>query len=119
HYGPEFRCALLNEQPMGFYPPDALVHEAQRRGIAVLPPCVLRSGADCSVEDAAVRIGLGYVNGVRGEEIKALAARAPYRSIGDLASRAAASAATLARLAWAGAGNELSDRRRPTWERRV
>ncbi|HET9094925.1 MAG TPA: DNA polymerase III subunit alpha, partial [Solirubrobacteraceae bacterium] len=33
HYGPEFLCALLNEQPMGFYPPDALVHEAQRRGL--------------------------------------------------------------------------------------
>ena len=39
HYGPEFLCALLNEQPMGFYPPDTLVHEAQRRGMAVLPPC--------------------------------------------------------------------------------
>ena len=36
HYGPEFLCALLNEQPMGFYAPDSLVHEAQRRGIAVL-----------------------------------------------------------------------------------
>ena len=32
HYGPEFLCALLNEQPMGFYPPDTLVHEAQRQG---------------------------------------------------------------------------------------
>ena len=42
HYGPEFLCALLNEQPMGFYPPDALVHEAQRRGIEVLPPDVNR-----------------------------------------------------------------------------
>ncbi len=36
HYGPEFLCSLLNEQPMGFYPPDALVHEAQRRGIEVV-----------------------------------------------------------------------------------
>ena len=36
HYGPEFLCSLLNEQPMGFYPPDALVHEAQRRGIELL-----------------------------------------------------------------------------------
>ena len=35
HCGPEFLCALLNEQPMGFYPPDSLVHEAQRRGIRV------------------------------------------------------------------------------------
>src|SRR6478736_2422302 len=28
HYAPEFLCALLNEQPMGFYAPDTLVHEA-------------------------------------------------------------------------------------------
>ena len=36
HYGPEFLCALLNEQPMGFYASDTLVHEAQRRGIPLL-----------------------------------------------------------------------------------
>ena len=35
HRPPEFLCALLNEQPMGFYPPDALVHEAQRRGVRI------------------------------------------------------------------------------------
>src|SRR5206468_7377789 len=50
HYGPEFLCSLLNEQPMGFYPPDALVHEAQRRGIEVLPPDVNESGAECDME---------------------------------------------------------------------
>src|SRR5215218_9166472 len=74
HYGPELLCALLNEQPMGFYPPDALVHEAQRRGIEVLPPCVVRSGAECVVEDGAVRIGLGYVTGVKEAEVRAMAA---------------------------------------------
>src|ERR671925_2104110 len=36
HYGAEFLCALLNEQPMGFYASDSLVHEAEHRGIAVL-----------------------------------------------------------------------------------
>ena len=50
HRGPEFLCALLNEQPMGFYPPDALVHEAQRRGIELRKPDVNRSGVDCAVE---------------------------------------------------------------------
>ena len=50
HYGPEFLCALLNEQPMGFYPPDSLVHEAQRRGIPVLPPSVVHSDVECRVE---------------------------------------------------------------------
>ena len=53
HYGPEFLCSLLNEQPMGFYPPDALVHEAQRREVEVLPPCVLSSGVECRVEAVA------------------------------------------------------------------
>ncbi len=29
HYRAEAICALLNEQPMGFYPPDSLVHDAR------------------------------------------------------------------------------------------
>ena len=36
HYYPaEFLCALLNAQPMGFYPPASLVRDAQRRGVEV------------------------------------------------------------------------------------
>src|SRR5205085_9818519 len=33
HYPGEFLCALLNAQPMGFYPPASLVRDAQRRGV--------------------------------------------------------------------------------------
>ena len=51
NYGPEFLCALLNEQPMGFYAPDSLVHEAQRRGIPVLGLDVNLSGVRCEVEE--------------------------------------------------------------------
>ena len=65
HYEPEFLCSLLNEQPMGFYPPDTLVHEAQRRGIEVLPPCVERSWALCRVE------GSGGAGGARLRERRA------------------------------------------------
>src|SRR5207302_1836262 len=36
HYPAEFLCALLNAQPMGFYPPASLVRDAQRRGVEVL-----------------------------------------------------------------------------------
>ena len=50
HHAPEFLCALLNEQPMGFYPPDALAHEAQRRGVRLAPPDVNRSRVLCHVE---------------------------------------------------------------------
>ena len=49
HYGPEFLCALLNEQPMGFYAPDSLVHEAEHRGIEVLGLDVNASQVQCTV----------------------------------------------------------------------
>jgi error-prone DNA polymerase len=117
HYAPEFLCSLLNEQPMGFYPPDALVHEAQRRGIEVLPPDVNESDAECDMElgDAGhgrVRIGLGYVRGVRASEVSELVdsrrAGGRFRNLSDLASRGGTSAGSLELLAWSGACDSLA-----------
>jgi error-prone DNA polymerase len=150
-YGPEFLCSLLNEQPMGFYPPDSLVHEAQRRGIRVAPPDANRSKALCHVESPrpssaelpvcpsmrdkpatrhdvrgglAVRVGLGYVKGVKKEEMEALVAERErggrYGGIAELASRSGAGLPSLERLAWAGAldgipaGSE-GERRQALW----
>jgi error-prone DNA polymerase len=121
HYGPELLCALLNEQPMGFYPPDALVHEAQRRGLEVLSPDVNVSELDCRVETTGaaagsagnppVRIGLGYVAEVAEVDAQAVIDErrrgGSYRSIADLAGRSGASAAALQRFAWAGACDGL------------
>ncbi|HEX2105125.1 MAG TPA: error-prone DNA polymerase [Solirubrobacteraceae bacterium] len=113
HYGPEFLCSLLDEQPMGFYPPDALVHEAQRRGIEVLEPDVNESEVGCTVTtDGAVRLGLGYILGVRADEVEALVAArradGPFRSLDELASRAGAGRPALERLAWSGACDALA-----------
>ncbi len=123
HYGPEFLCALLDEQPMGFYPPDALVHEAQRRGIRVLAPDVNESEVGCTVTaDGAVRVGLGYVLGVRADEVAALVAArhagGAFGSLEDLASRAGAGRAALEKLAWSGACDALAggDRRVALWQ---
>ena len=55
HYPAEFLCGLLNEQPMGFYPPASLVRDAQRRGVEVRPPDVNLSGAQCSLEACVQR----------------------------------------------------------------
>jgi error-prone DNA polymerase len=120
-YPAEFLCALLNEQPMGFYPPDALVHEAQRRGIEVLPADVERSEVECGVEGGAVRIGLGFVLGVRKEEVEGLVAERQrggrFQSLADLAARCAVVRDSLERLAWAGACDCLCDdgRREALW----
>jgi len=54
HYPAEFLCALLNAQPMGFYPPASLVRDAQRRGVEVLPPEVNLSRACCRVVPGTV-----------------------------------------------------------------
>jgi error-prone DNA polymerase len=121
HYGPELLCALLNEQPMGFYPPDALVHEAQRRGLEILSPDVNVSELDCRVETTGaaagsagnppVRIGLGYVAEVAEVDARAVIDErrrgGSYRSISDLAGRSGAGAAALQRFAWAGACDGL------------
>src|SRR4051794_11729335 len=125
HYGPEFLCSLLNEQPMGFYPPDALVHEAQRRGTEVRTPDVNRSDVECTVEGQAVRIGLGYITGLRADEAGALVDErgrgGRYESLADLASRSGMGSDGLERVAWAGAweatggGHELR-RRQDLWQ---
>ena len=134
HYGPEFLCALLNEQPMGFYAPDSLVHEAQNRGIVVLGPDVNASEVECAVQDpagghtlrgplhegaqaggqGAVRLGLGYIKDVTASEMAALVAErrrgGPYADLGELAGRSGVRRVTLEQLAWSGACDGILER---------
>ena len=42
HHLPAFTCALLDAQPMGFYPVSAIVIDARRHGVEIRPPCVQR-----------------------------------------------------------------------------
>ncbi len=113
HYGPEFLCALMNEQPMGFYAPDTLVHEAEIRGIPVLGLDVNASGVGCTVEDGGVRLGLGYIKDVRADQIRQLVAERErggrFRSLGELTARCGAGRPTLEQLAWSGACDGLVD----------
>jgi error-prone DNA polymerase len=126
HYPAEFLCGLLNEQPMGFYPPASLVRDAQRRGVEVRPPDVNLSEARCSLEPRdesshAVRVGLAYVTSVGEDDADALEAErqanGPYRDVGDLARRAAISRDALEALVRGGACDGFGARRRDLlWE---
>jgi error-prone DNA polymerase len=115
HYGAEFLCALLNEQPMGFYAPDSLVHEAENRSsaerIAVLGLEVNASAVQCTVENGGVRLGLGYVKDATRVEVERLVTErkrnGPFRDMADLAARAAVRRGTLEQLAWSGACDTL------------
>jgi error-prone DNA polymerase len=111
-YPAEFLCALLNAQPMGFYPPASLVRDGQRRGVEVRAPDVNLSGAKCIVAAGAVRIGLGYVQGVGEEEAETVAAGQPYSDVLDLARRVSLDRGSLASIVKAGACDCFGESRR-------
>ena len=45
-----FCAALINSQPMGFYQPAQLVRDAREHGVEVLPPDIMASVWDCTLE---------------------------------------------------------------------
>jgi error-prone DNA polymerase len=112
HYAPEFLAALLNAQPMGFYPPATLVRDGQKRGVETRPPDVNLSEAGCTIEDGAVRVGLKYVTGLGEDDAEAVAARRPYSSIRELAQKTGLSEDELRALAESGACDCFGLRRR-------
>ncbi len=117
HYPAEFLCALLNAQPMGFYPPASLVRDAQRRGVEVRSPDVNLSQAKCSIEGGAVRIGLEYVASVGEDDAKALAEAAPFANVVELAQRTSIGHDGLESLIASGACDSLGESRRGLlWE---
>src|SRR5439155_20288122 len=50
HYLAAFTAALLNNQPMGFYSPAVLVHDAQLHCLRVKPINELLSDWKCTIE---------------------------------------------------------------------
>jgi error-prone DNA polymerase len=107
HYPAEFLCALLNAQPMGFYPPATLVRDGQRRGVETRAPDVNISAAKCAVEEGAVRIGLDYVNGIGADDAEAVIEErhrgGAFASVRELAQRTQLSEHGLETLIVAGA----------------
>ena len=124
HYPAVFYCALLNSQPMGFYSPATIVHDAKRVGIQVLPIDVCRSHWDASLErkgqEYAVRIGLRYVKGVcvsKYQKIQAARRDKLFISVRDFAARSGLDKKTQTTLAEAGALGCLGTiRRNALWQ---
>ncbi len=73
-----FTCAMLNNQPMGFYSAAVLVKDAQRHGLRIKTIDVQRSDWACTLEpeedgSISLRLGLKYVKGLRESVGKAIA----------------------------------------------
>lgn len=124
-----FTCALLNNQPMGFYSPAVLVKDAQRHGLRVKPIDVQASDWPCTLEHEddgtlTLRIGLGYAKGLSKQAALALIASRQadggFCSADDLALRVPSlTRKDLMRLAQIGALNQLEGirhRRDALWQ---
>jgi error-prone DNA polymerase len=124
-----FTCAILNNQPMGFYAPAVLVKDAQRHGLRVKPVDVQISDWPCTVEhepdgSLSLRMGLGYAKGLRRQSADALvlsrAQGGPFHSAEDLSLRVTSlNRKELTLLARIGALNKLDGiehRRDALWQ---
>ncbi len=98
HYPAEYYCALLNHQPMGFYPPEVIAGDARRHGVPILRPDINLSQPACSLEpntdllpragrhpSAGLRLGLRYVHGLGEVWQERIVERRVGRSYRDLA----------------------------------
>jgi error-prone DNA polymerase len=116
HRAAEFYCALLNNQPMGFYSPATLIKDGKRHGLKFRPVCVVQSDALCRIEeDGSVRLGLNYVQGLhrdKASEIVTQRNRDPLASLGDLLRRVPLNKAERRVLAKIGALNAWGKHRR-------
>jgi len=124
HHPTEFLAGMLNAQPLGFYSPSQLVQDAKRHGVTVLPPDVMFSDSDSTLEDhegkTAVRLGLRLVKGLPAESASAIM-RARMEQVfdnaEDLARRAGLNQQQMTQLASGDALTSLSGhRRQQVWD---
>jgi len=116
HYPAHFYTALLNNQPMGFYPPHTLVTEARRRGIRILPPDINASMIDYAVEIGNIRVGLKQIREFGNTDLHAIVTARPIRSLQDFLQRVRMKKNLVENLILCGAFDRLHvNRRRLLW----
>lgn len=96
NYLAAFTCAMLNNQPMGFYSAAVLVKDAQRHGLRVKAIDVQRSTWYCELEPEedgtlSLRMGLRYVKGMRGSTAETMVRtrllHGSFKNTNDLTTR--------------------------------
>jgi error-prone DNA polymerase len=111
YYPAAFTCALLRNQPMGFYAPHSLIGDARRHGVTVLGVDVNASDALATLDGSAsqgggkpsIRLGISSVRNLGASVAERVAEGRPYRDLPDFAARTQLKAAALDALATAGA----------------
>lgn len=115
HHPAQFYAALLNQQPMGFYPPNTLCVQARQRGIKILPLDINHSEVDFSADEKTIRIGLKQVKGMETAFLDSIIMErqeARFNSLEDFIYRTTISRDVIENLILAGAFDWFSPNRR-------
>ena len=87
-----YYCALMNNQPMGFYAPSVLVEDAKRHGIRVKPVDINLSRERClPAGKDAMRLGFNYVRSIGQGQLERLRRerqKGEFRDLQDFCDRA-------------------------------
>ena len=121
HHPLEFFVALMNSQPMGFYPVETIKEDARRFGVPFLNPCVNRSGVKCTHHNDSLLLGLGKVRDVGEESARVIVEERErhghYSGAGDLVQRTGLKPQAIHSLVMAGAFDQVTtNRREALWD---
>ncbi|HHT42940.1 MAG TPA: DNA polymerase III subunit alpha [Firmicutes bacterium] len=120
HHPAHFYAALLNSQPMGFYPPNTLCVQARNRGITILPLHINVSEVEFTADENSIRIGLKQVEGMEASFLESIVEerkRDKFRSVQDFVYRTTVSKDVTENLILGGAFDWFSSNRRALiWE---
>ena len=87
----EFYISLMNNQPMGFYPNEAIKQDARRVGVKFLNPCINNSVLDCSAYEGSVLLGLRFIKNIGCSEsnkiLKERLSSGGFHSLEDFSER--------------------------------
>ena len=114
HYPAHFLAGILTHDP-GMYPRRALLDDARRRGIPILPLDANVSEPEYVAEETAageygIRLGLQDVHGIADAEVRSILIRRaerPFTSVEDFLRRTTVARPIVERLAHAGAFDAL------------
>lgn len=124
YYPGPFYCALLNQQPMGFYSPEVVINDAKRHGVEVFPPEVNRSAWNYTLdktngEKPALRMGYRTISGVGEqvwERVRTAREESPFADLRDFCIRTRLPHPTISDLIRAGSFDAVGARRELLWE---
>jgi error-prone DNA polymerase len=120
YYPVAFYCALLNNQPMGFYQPEVIIGDAKRHGVVILPVDINKSLWQCSIELEKIRLGFRYVKEMgedRAGKIVAARLRDAFTSLKEFCYRTKLDRESIQNLIAVGAFDGIDrSRRHLLWE---